>query len=110
MATNKKKTAIGRVLTQVQTSQTNLTPADGSKKSAQLSADLETYWTSTKAEDYKVDITGIVDDVDAQWTSVEDTLQADYNAQPDDVEEDSPEAKWPNGSRGGSLPGGAMIV
>lgn len=102
MATNKKKAAIGRVLAQVQTSRTNLTPADGSKKSAQLSADLETYWTSSKADDYKGDITGIVDDVDAQWTSIEDTLQADYNVQPDEVEEDSPEANWPNGGGGGS--------
>lgn len=102
MTTNKKKAAIGRVLTQVQTSQTNLTPADGSKKSAQLSADLETYWTSSKAEDYKADITGFVDDVDAQWRSLEDTLQADYYLQPDEVEEDSPAANWPNGSGGGS--------
>ena len=58
MATNKKKEAVGRVLTQVRDSQAAMSTAAGTSKGADLSADLEVVWISTMAETYKTDIAG----------------------------------------------------
>lgn len=95
MATNKKKEAVGRVLAQVRDSQAAMSTAAGASKGADLSADLEVVWISTMAETYKTDIAGIVDDAAGLWSGVEADLEADHAAMADEVEEDSPEARWP---------------
>ena len=96
MAENKKKAAIKEVLSQVQTSRSNLgiSPESGLSKPETLSQGLGEVWKSSKASEEQGAVYEAVNSLRSCWEAIESDLVAADEAELSDVEEGSGEAKW----------------
>ena len=101
MAENQKKDAIWSVLDRIvevrnEVGATSRSSAGGTA----LAASLSDAWTSTKAEEIEAEIIAAVDGADGivglagAWQELEDTTYQLWTSEPDDVDEDSIEARW----------------
>lgn len=79
MSDENKKSRIKVVLDRTKTARTNLELEDGSSKGTSLAQNLSDSWSSPKAEDYEIEISGIVTNLSNSWDTLEETLQTAHD-------------------------------